>query len=39
MVAFYVNKINNGEMTIEKVPKLWNEKVKLELEKQVLSSL
>lgn len=36
MVAFYINKINDGEITIDEVPKLWREKVRLELEKQVL---
>lgn len=33
MVRLYVSKINAGEMTLEEVPTLWREKVRLELEK------
>lgn len=33
MVAFYVDKIKNGEITIEQVPTLWREKVQAELDK------
>ena len=35
MVAFYVDKIKNNEMTIEQVPSLWRKKVQIELDKQV----
>lgn len=33
MVRFYVNRIENGKMELEKVPKLWYEDVKAELIK------
>lgn len=29
MVAFYVSKIKEGTLTIDKVPKMWREKVKV----------
>ncbi|MFQ7001809.1 MAG: CD1375 family protein [Clostridium sp.] len=32
MVRFFVMRIHEGEMTIDEVPKLWQEKVKKELE-------
>ena len=38
MVAFYVDKIKNGEMTIDQVPALWRKKVQVELDKQVPSN-
>lgn len=34
MVALYVRKINEGTMTIDDVPVLWREKVRLALESQ-----
>ncbi len=33
MVKFYVNRIENGKMTLEDVPNLWKKKVEAELEK------
>lgn len=33
MVKFYVNRIKNGKMTIEAVPKRWRDAVAEELEK------
>ena len=33
MVKFYVNKIQNGDLTLDEVPAYWREKVRLELEK------
>lgn len=35
MVAFYVYKIQHGEMTIEQVPTLWRAKVQEVLDSQV----
>lgn len=32
MVNFYVSLINRGEMTVDKVPKLWREKVRKVIE-------
>lgn len=32
MVQFYVDKILNGDMTLDQVPKLWREKVRKALE-------
>ena len=37
MVTIYVRRINEGIMTLEEVPTLWREKVRLELEKEVVS--
>ena len=34
MVKLYVKKIKAGEMTIDDVPVLWRDKVKIELEKE-----
>ena len=34
MVKLYVKKIKAGEMTIDDVPALWRNKVKIELEKE-----
>jgi hypothetical protein len=31
MVAFYVKKITDGDMTIDQVPKLWKKKVEAAL--------
>ncbi|MEG2412557.1 MAG: CD1375 family protein [Clostridium sp.] len=36
MVALYVKVIGEGRMTLEEVPSLWKEKVRLELEKQTI---
>lgn len=33
MVAYYLNKIRNGERTIDDVPPRWKEAVEKELEK------
>lgn len=32
MVQFYLDKILNGDMTVDQVPKLWKEKVRKALE-------
>ena len=32
MVNYYLNKIKNGQMTLEEVPKYWKEKVQAKLE-------
>lgn len=37
MVAIYVRRINEGLMTLEEVPTLWREKVRIELEKEKTS--
>ena len=34
MVKLYIKKIKAGEMTIDDVPALWRNKVKIELEKE-----
>ena len=34
MVKFYVNRIKNGAMTLEKVQSLWRKKVEAELKKE-----
>ena len=34
MVKFYVNRIQNGAMTLEEVPSLWKKKVEAELAKE-----
>ena len=34
MVNLYANRIEAGKMTLEEVPTLWREKVRLELEKR-----
>ena len=34
MVKLYLKKIKAGEMTIDDVPALWRNKVKIELEKE-----
>lgn len=33
MIAFYVERIKKGRMTLEDVPSLWREAVKAELER------
>ena len=32
MIEFYVNQINIGNLTIEQVPEIWREKVRLALQ-------
>jgi hypothetical protein len=32
MVNYYLNKIKNGQMTLEEVPTYWKEKVQAKLE-------
>ena len=32
MVAFYVDRIINDDMTVEEVPRLWKKKVEAEIE-------
>ncbi len=34
MVKFYVNRVQNGGMTLEEVPNLWKKKVEAELAKE-----
>lgn len=34
MVNLYANRIEAGKMTLDEVPSLWREKVRLELEKR-----
>lgn len=34
MVKFYVNRINNGKMTLDEVPQKWRAEVEAELAKQ-----
>lgn len=34
MVRFYINKINDGTITIDDVPPRWRAKVQAELDKQ-----
>lgn len=34
MVKFYVNRINNGKMTLDQVPQRWRAEVETELAKQ-----